>query len=141
MKLVGATALATLIKSLTFAHALVYGVCDLPEANIVTKKRLAQLQSSGKAAGFIARDKAHFRWPEGPGLMMFDYDPPADSQALTPEAWRNTLYDHSLASGNRPTCGLPVPRVVSRTAKPERYCEVSAGKRLLVAGSKGIRHS
>jgi hypothetical protein len=79
-----------LLQSLETNQALVYGVPSgaLSKAKVVTKKVFESLDDT---EGTITRSNDHFDWPEGPGIMMFDYDP--DGEALGKEAVLQLLYD------------------------------------------------
>ncbi len=71
----GPEQLAEIIRRLTPAQALCFGVPS-HDAEIVPQADLA------KNPGAIARTREHFQWPDGGGLMLLDYDPPADGEAL-----------------------------------------------------------
>ncbi len=62
--------LAELIEGLTSDQALSHGVSEKPSARIVTKKMLA----TGAYPDAIARDLQHFRWHDGSGVSMLDFD-------------------------------------------------------------------
>ena len=62
-----------LLAGLKPDQALTLGISEHSKAYVVSQKNLS------KASGdlpIIARDRAHFTWPTGPGLLMIDYDPP-----------------------------------------------------------------
>jgi hypothetical protein len=81
---------AQLISGLQKSQALVYGVPNegLVSAKVVTKKRFEKL---GDTQGIITRSNQHFNWPQGAGVMMFDYDP--DDEALDKNAVLELLYE------------------------------------------------
>lgn len=71
-----------LLAGLKPNQALTFGVCGHDQAHVVAQKNLS------KATGtlpVVARDRAHFTWPTGPGLLMLDYDPPKDGKPLSEE--------------------------------------------------------
>ncbi len=78
-----------LLAGLGSAQALTFGVCGHPTAYVVAQKKLS------KATGtlpIVARDRAHFTWPTGPGLLMLDYDPAKDGTPLTRKELLKALY-------------------------------------------------
>ena len=80
---------ADLLQELTPNQALLYGIPKngIKHTNITTTKEYkAKLQKTN----FITRSSAHFEWPNGPGIMMFDYDP--EDEVLTKQEVLNLLY-------------------------------------------------
>lgn len=78
-----------LLAGLKPDQALTLGISEHSKAYVVSQKNLS------KASGdlpIIARDRAHFTWPTGPGLLMIDYDPPKDGPPLTQEELLKALY-------------------------------------------------
>ena len=73
------TDLAEILTSLTYEQALTYGVPINAATTVLTRKAFA---AAGNPDGATARTKENFRWPDGPGVMMLDYDPPADGDPL-----------------------------------------------------------
>ncbi|EDM72848.1 hypothetical protein RAZWK3B_01470 [Roseobacter sp. AzwK-3b] len=71
--------LAAILKQLTSANALIYGVPINEAARVVTRKMFAD---AGSPAGVTTRTNDAFRWPEGPGVLMLDYDPPNGGDPL-----------------------------------------------------------
>lgn len=71
--------LAAILQSLTPAQALVYGVPINAAARVMTRKAFAE---AGKPAGATTRTNDAFQWPQGPGVMMLDYDPDAGCDPL-----------------------------------------------------------
>lgn len=76
----------TIRQSLASHQALIYGVPRSTKKKIVTQAQLAYYPES------IARTNKFFSFPEGLGLMMFDYDPAPDMPVLTPD----DLYERLL---------------------------------------------
>lgn len=74
------SALSSLLRGLTPAQALVYGVPAESPVTILTKRKWAQL---GRPAGTLPRSKEAFSWPSGPGVMFSDHDPTAGAAGLS----------------------------------------------------------
>ena len=92
--------LAALLPQLTPGQALAYGVPAHETARVVTHDALRRVHESagsfGKATDgvpVIARDREHFQWPAGPGILMLDYDPPEGADPLSPPRFREALYE------------------------------------------------
>lgn len=64
--------LAAILQGLTPAQALVYGVPINPSSKVMTRKAFVD---AGNPAGATTRTNDAFRWPDGAGVMMLDYDP------------------------------------------------------------------
>ena len=73
-------AFAEVLKRLTHSQCLVYGIATGASLELVTEKVWAQ---AGRPANQVARTKDAFRWNDGPGILMLDYDPAADGKPLT----------------------------------------------------------
>ena len=71
--------LSKILKSLTPAQALVYGVPINPASKLMTRMAFA---NAGSPTDATTRTNDAFRWPDGPGVMMLDYDPTAGGEAL-----------------------------------------------------------
>jgi len=69
--------LAAIIDGLTSEEALTFGVCSFDKARVVTQKKSAKPEG----LDVVCRDRAHFRWPRGRGVLMFDIDRPQDGSA------------------------------------------------------------
>ncbi len=80
--------LAGLRKKLKPNQALIFGLPPENWHRATTKKRLAEA-----AEGTIARTKDFFTWNPGPGWMMLDYDPAANTPALPAYELIAALYD------------------------------------------------
>jgi hypothetical protein len=66
------------LQGLKQKQAIAYGICNHNKALIVSKAK----ENGARAANglpIIARTKEHFRYPEGPGLLMFDHDKARDN--------------------------------------------------------------
>ena len=76
------------------ATAFTYGVATYAEAIVTTQSNLAQVAAAHAEEGqaVVARDRKHFSWASGPGVVMFDYDPYPDAPPLTPDELLECLY-------------------------------------------------
>jgi len=79
-----------LLETLKPNQAIVYGVPKSGESSgkLVTKNRYEALSDK---KGILTRTNDHFDWPNGSGIMMFDYDPEED-EALSKEDLLSLLY-------------------------------------------------
>ncbi len=73
------------LDTLSSQQAVGFGVCGRDRARVV---RQSDLSVNSNA---VARTKEYFRWPDGPAILMLDYDPRPDEAALSPEQLRNAL--------------------------------------------------
>jgi hypothetical protein len=71
--------LAAILQALTPAQALAYGVPINAAARLMTRKAFAD---AGRPEGATTRTNDAFRWPDGAGAMMLDYDPEEGAEAL-----------------------------------------------------------
>lgn len=101
-------ALAAMLDELEPAQAVGWGVPKgaAPGAclAVVTREALAD---GGHPAGTIARDRAHFQYPAGPGLMMLDHDGGHEDEALTLDELRARLLDACPALADAPMLWRP----------------------------------
>jgi hypothetical protein len=74
----GLAGFAALLPTLRPNQALAYGVNGHNRARVVPKDTLARWDD----LPVIHRTRDHFRWPEGAGLLMLDYDPAPDGNPL-----------------------------------------------------------
>ena len=123
--------LADVIVDLKPNQALCYGITPQEKATLVTQEKLPT------SPGAVARDREHFAFPGGPGVLMLDYDPvgaplaPPDviqalKQAL-PEAatvelmWRpsasSCIHDTVRETTVRGIAGIRIWVMVSNAAK------------------------
>lgn len=79
------------LQALTPSNALLFGVPENPEAQLIVTQRM--LLENPVDKGAIARTNNHFVWPEGPGVMMMDYDPAPGSLPLSRGDLLKTLVD------------------------------------------------
>ena len=82
-KLAGLPDLAATLQELNPEQALVYGVPINPASKVMTRKTFAD---AGRPEGATTRTNDAFRWPNGAGVMMLDYDPAAGDEALKRDA-------------------------------------------------------
>jgi len=68
---------------------LSYGIPKNEKATAVTTQR--KFQAAGKPAHMMPRTAEAMCWPEGPGIMLIDYDP--EGVAFKPEELRSALYE------------------------------------------------
>ncbi|WP_417579042.1 hypothetical protein [Nitrincola sp.] len=73
--------LSELLQALKFNQALCFGL-PFADGALLSKKRFEEL---GKPAGVVTRTTDNFKWPNGGGLMLLDYDPSKGIQALNRE--------------------------------------------------------
>jgi len=69
---------AEMLTGLESCNALAYGVTGHDKINLCTKKRFEE----ERPAGFIPRSDKYMHWPSGAGVMLLDYDPSKDGEAL-----------------------------------------------------------
>lgn len=80
-------AFAAILPTLTPKQALGYGINGHDRARVIPK----DAQASGGDLPIISRTREHFAWPQGPGIMMLDYDPAPDAPPLEVDALRAAL--------------------------------------------------
>ncbi len=68
-----------LVGGLSSTEALTFGVTKHEECVITTQKR--QRHDPYAPLNMVCRDRAHFNWPSGPGVLMLDIDRPKDGTA------------------------------------------------------------
>ena len=88
--------LSGILKSLTPAQALVYGVPINTASKIMTRKAFA---NAGNPEGATTRTNDAFSWPQGPGVLMLDYDPKAGAEALDRDKLVDAVPERGVGSG------------------------------------------
>jgi hypothetical protein len=73
---------ADVLATLTPSQALTYGGPGAA-AEVVTKDAWARRE---RPDGVVPRARSHFIWPDGAGVLLVDYDPPTDADALDRDA-------------------------------------------------------
>ncbi len=129
MSLSSARQIPELISSLQSDQALVYGVPQHSEAIIVTQKALQNTKRNG-GPPIIARDREHFSWSPGAGILMNDYDPPVGQTPLSSVAFRELLYSVCPALMGAPH--VLVSSASSHIYKGDECLKGASGQRLLV---------
>ncbi len=81
---------AEILKGLTPAQALVYGVPMNAAARVMTRKDFAD---AGRPEGATTRTNDAFAWPQGPGVMMMDYDPNTTGDSLARDGLVQAIRD------------------------------------------------
>ncbi|MFH1495667.1 MAG: hypothetical protein ABIG70_12825 [Pseudomonadota bacterium] len=76
LEIASLTEFAGLLIQAEHSQAFSYGLCGRKRSQIVAKDKLVQ------HPGAIARDREHFEWGAGPGILFLDYDPPKEGGAL-----------------------------------------------------------
>lgn len=69
---------AALVQRLTPMQCCIYGVTPLPEMRLMTQ---SAWEAAGRPEDAIPRTTSAFAWPDGPGVLMLDYDAPKDGTA------------------------------------------------------------
>lgn len=92
--------LARRLEALTSSQAVAWGVCDLERTRIAT-------QNAEPADGTsIARDRRHFAFPKGPGVMMLDHDG-VEGEPLSAGELRERLTDACAVLADAPMLWRP----------------------------------
>ena len=95
---------AALLPTLKPNQACSYGIAGHDAARVVVADAVS---TSGGDLPVIARTRDYFAWPVGPGLMMLDYDAPADGDALTMNQLRDALALTCLPLDSAPAIWRP----------------------------------
>jgi hypothetical protein len=78
-----------LLMRLISSQALTYGIPKFAsEVKLTTQKKWL---AEGRPDGVIPRTQEMFEWPDGPGIMMFDYDPQPNSTPLNRKKLRSAI--------------------------------------------------
>jgi hypothetical protein len=72
--------LSATLEALTPSQAMIYGVPVNQAVEIVTRQMFAD---AGSPVGATTRTNDAFRWPDGLGVLMLDYDPADEGEPLT----------------------------------------------------------
>lgn len=99
--------LAALLPTLKPNQALLHGINGHDVARVVTQDRLDKARLDGGDLPIIARTRDHFHWPDGPGLLMLDYDAPAHGAPMDCQAIRAALARVSPALDAAPVVWRP----------------------------------
>jgi hypothetical protein len=119
--------LAATLRSLSPAQALVYGVPINAASKIMTRRAFA---NAGNPEGATTRTNDAFRWPDGAGVLMLDYDPSAGGAALD----RDTLVQaiRTAAPGLADAAMLWWPSASSCIWSGDRELRGIKGQRLFI---------
>jgi len=136
LRLQGAEELALELQKLKPANALTYGLSIHEQAKVVTKKALAKAQAGRKGGlHIIARTREYFSYPKGPGVLMFDYDPPEGQEPLTGEEFRHEIY--SIAPGIEYAPHILTASASSHIYRGDKCLRGPGGWRMLVVVERG----
>ncbi len=119
------------LDSLSSQQAVGYGVCGHNRARIVRQRDLPGYSEA------IARAKEYFRWPDGPAILMLDYDPRPGGAALLPDQLRNALLTAIPELASAPMAWRPSSSSYLYDAETGVECRGLRGQRLYVAVAKG----
>lgn len=128
--------LAQLLNTLTPDQAVCWGVCAQDEARIVPEHLVST------SDGAIARTRAYFAYPAGPGIMMLDHDG-TPGETLDADTLRQRLIDACPALADAPmlwrpsvSAGVQAPdgRVLSGLTRHRLYIPVRDASRIPAAG-------
>jgi len=122
---------ADLLPTLSPKQALAYGVNGHEQARVVTDDQLEKARNESDQP-VIARTRDHFTWPSGPGILMLDYDPPADSEPLDCAALRDALAMTCLPIGSAPAIWRPSASSCIYSSDGQELRGI-AGQRLYIA--------
>lgn len=78
-RIAGLDDLAAILRDLTPAKALAYGVPPAGASRILTRKAF---EEAGRPDGYTTRTNDRFTWPTEGGVLMLDHDPSDDAPAL-----------------------------------------------------------
>jgi len=87
------TDFATVLSSLEHYKALTYGRTERG-GPVYSAARYEKL---GCPEGAVTRSNAHFHWPDGPGVLMLDYDPQTGQKALTKDEFLSRVFEAAPA--------------------------------------------
>lgn len=121
---------AQLLPTLTPKQATCYGVNGHDCARVVAKDVLEKVRAIGGDLPMIARTRDDFHWPDGPGLMMLDHDPPPDGPPLNCDALLAALEKVNPALRQVPA--LWRPSASSCIYKGDQALRGIAGQRLYI---------
>lgn len=96
--------LAGVLAALGPAEALIHGVPIGGDCRLMSRKAW---EAAGRPAGSHPRDRKHFLWPDGPGVMMIDHDPVDGDVPLDRDALVALLRDVAPGLGEAPMLWWP----------------------------------
>ncbi|MCU4654693.1 hypothetical protein N8I71_17780 [Roseibacterium sp. SDUM158016] len=74
---------SAILEGLSTSQALIYGIAETSPLELTTK---SSWERQGQPADTAARTLDTFSWPDGPAIMMIDYDPEEGGEALSTDA-------------------------------------------------------
>jgi hypothetical protein len=98
---------AALLPTLTPKQAISYAVNGHDVARVVTADYLDKARAQGGDLPIIARTRDHFAWPDGPGILMVDYDAPEPGAPLDKAELRAALTAACPALADAPAVWRP----------------------------------
>jgi hypothetical protein len=98
----GPAAFAALLGVLQPNQALMYGHFAHADAKVLSKELAEKVRRLKPDAPIVARTKENTAWPEGPGIMPFDYDPRDGEASLSATDLREKTYEAVPALADAP---------------------------------------
>jgi hypothetical protein len=103
---------AEYLDNLKPSDCITYGIPATNETIISTQSKLKELKAKGINQDehnhpYIARDREHFSWSKGPGIMMLDHDPAVGMQAHTKESFIESIVTAAPMLANSPMVWKP----------------------------------
>lgn len=90
MRVAGVTEFAALLPDLNPNQALMFGTFAHDAATVLSKERAERSRSAGPV---VTRTRDCVSWPDGPAILMLDYDPPSSGDPLTQDELRERLFE------------------------------------------------
>jgi hypothetical protein len=112
--------LSNIIKKLKPNQALCFGVTEQSPVKLITKKEFAKTSDTSNLA---TRSKDHFKWPLASGIMVLDYDPRPNGEALSRDDLLSIILDEGINETNDP-CFLWFPSSGSNITNTKTNSEV-----------------
>ena len=120
---------AALLPTLKPNQALAYGVNGHNRARVIPKDTNPP---AGNNLPVINRTRDHFRWPEGAGLLMLDYDPAPDGNPLGADELHAALATACPALADAPAIWRPSASSCIHNAQTDEELRGIGGQRLYV---------
>lgn len=149
------------LTQLRESDGLAYGLPkDLTSAQIVTRAAFEKLPTDARF-GVLTRTNEHFRWSDGPSILMIDVDPPSYAESISqrhvlevltaacpmlrdvPKIWIPSSSSHICTTDGKDLTGLRGQRIYMPVAKGTDIPEISEAiwQRLWSAGHGFVRVS
>jgi len=120
---------ARLLTRLGSNQALTYGVPDAEKICLTTK---GEWEREGKPANVIPRTNETFAWPEGPGILMIDYDPEPETPPLARDELIALLRSAVPALRNVEMLSVPSASSWIKNDETGEWITEGAGQRLYI---------